>query len=510
MNLAAPACRDGVPAAGPGTRTEPGLATILTLLGVFVVIWTLYFAITEAPVAIKHDMAEAYAWGRQFQLGYNQHPPFWAWICGLWFRVFPRTEWAFAALSSLNAGIGLWGAWMAIGDFAAGSTRKAAWVLLLLTPLYTFYAYKYDANIIFLSIWPWTLHYFMRSLQGRGVRDAIRFGVCVGLALMSKYYALILLAGCFLAVLQHPARRRYFASASPYVTAVVAAAIFVPHVWWLLTHRAPPLRYLDSRLDWPWHWVLDEAAKAFFGVLGMNLGVVLVVALVRRTARPDGPAAAARDGGDPTRCILATLTLTPLVLTVASGLALRTTVTSEMMIGTFPLAPLLAIELAGMRDTGRLLRIAVRLAAVVTLGALAIAPAFAWWRTYRSPEAMKGVPFQELAIAATQIWHWRTSLPLDYVAGTDWYANEAAFYSPDRPHAFTDFDYSENLWVTPEDIAQHGLLALCVSTDTRCLAATARFATPQATRTEISVAHAFLGHVARPMHFVVTVIPPRR
>ena len=31
--------------------------------------------------------------------------------------------------------------------------------------------------------------------------------------------------------------------------------------------------------------------------------------------------------------------------------------------------------------------------------------------------------------------------------------------------------------------------------------------TPDTTRTEVSLAHVFWGHVARPMHFVVTIIP---
>ncbi len=220
-----------------GTSEPPHLLRTLALLAAFIAIWAVYFTITEAPVAIKHDMAEAYAWGREFQLGYNQHPPFWAWICGLWFSLFPRTGWAFALLSSLNAGIGLWGAWMLIGNFARGGRRKAACVLLVLTPLYTFYAYKYDANTIFLSVWPWTLHYFVRSLQGRHIGDTIAFGVMVGLALMSKYYAAILVATCFLAALQHPLRRKYFTSPSPYVSAIVAAAVCAPHVAWLLTHR---------------------------------------------------------------------------------------------------------------------------------------------------------------------------------------------------------------------------------------------------------------------------------
>jgi 4-amino-4-deoxy-L-arabinose transferase-like glycosyltransferase len=512
MSLAAPG-RDALapPARTPGAAAaaEPRLARMLAFLAVFVVTWTLYFAITEAPVSIKHDMAEAYAWGRQFELGYNQHPPFWAWICGLWFRLFPRREWAFAALSSLNAAVGLLGAWFALGDFAAGSKRMAAWVLLLLTPLYTFYAYKYDANIIFISIWPWTLHYFMRSLQGRGRRDAAWFGVCAGLALMSKYYALILLFACFLAALQHPRRRAYFGSAAPYLAAAVTAVICAPHVWWLIAHRAPPLRYLDSRLDWSWQWVVDHAARAFFGVVGMNLGVAVIVALARWSGRRAGHAAVARDPRDPTLRLLATLTLTPLVLTIASGLALRTTVTSEMMVGTFPLLPLLAIELAGVADTARLFRVSARLAALLMFGALAIAPGFAWWRTWLSPAAMKVEPFQEVAIEATRIWHARTSLPLDYVTGSAWYENETAFYSPDRPHAFEDFDYGESLWVTPQDIARHGLLSICIRTDKACLAATARFATPGTTRTDLTAARRFWGHVARRMQFVVTVIPPR-
>lgn len=117
-------------------------------------VWTLYGAISAAPAAIHNDMAEAYVWGREFQLGYFQHPPFWAWIAGLWFEVFPRADLAFTLLATLNAGLGLYGSWLLIGDFADGDRRLAATVLLLLTPFYTFLALKFNANSIFLSLWP--------------------------------------------------------------------------------------------------------------------------------------------------------------------------------------------------------------------------------------------------------------------------------------------------------------------------------------------------------------------
>ena len=164
--------------------TEPGLPLILAFLAAFVTIWTLYFTISDAPAAIHHDAAEAYVWGREFQPGYIKHPPFWAWICGLWFLVLPRAGWAFAILTSLNAGVGLCGAWMLIGNFAEGRKATAATVLLLLTPFYTFLSYKYNANSIFLSIWPWTLRFFMRAIESRRLVDSVFFGVLMGVALL--------------------------------------------------------------------------------------------------------------------------------------------------------------------------------------------------------------------------------------------------------------------------------------------------------------------------------------
>jgi 4-amino-4-deoxy-L-arabinose transferase-like glycosyltransferase len=511
--------------AAAATAQPPGFPTILMLLAAFAAIWAVYFTLTEGPLAIKHDMAEAYAWGQEFQLGYNQHPPFWAWICGLWFALFPRTMWAFALLSSLNAAIGLWGAWRLIGNFAEGRKHLAAWTLLLLTPLYTFYAYKYNANIIFLSIWPWALHYFVRSVQGKQIGDAICFGIMIGLAMMSKYYAITLVVTCVVAALQQPLRT-YLTSPSPYISVAVAAAICAPHGVWLLTHRAPPLQYLTAISGQGWGAVADYAAGTLFGALAMNLGAVLLVALAAWTARNDGPVPAHLtntrlpmplhpnashhpDAPRPALGVLVTLALLPLALTIASGVVLRTRTTPEMTIGTFALLPLLAIEAFGARGIDRLARISVRLAVALTAGALTVSPLIGLARTYLASNAMKVAPFQEVAAEATRLWHQQTSLPLMYVGGSDWYENAIAFYSPDRPHVFVHFDYARNLWVTPQALARHGLLSVCLSTDAICLTATAGFATPRTTRIEVSLAHTFWGHVATPVSFVIQIIPPR-
>jgi hypothetical protein len=488
---------------------EPSGWTVLGWLVAFVAVWGCYLAVVNAPVSIHHDMSEAYMWGREFQFGYNQHPPFWAWVCGLWFLLLPRAGWSFALLCSVNAGVGLWGAWWLIGDFAEGKKRQIAVILLLLTPFYTFLSYKYNANLIFLSIWPWTLHFFVRSLEHRGLADSILFGMVAGFALMSKYYALILIATCFIAALQHPARSRYFASAAPYVAMAVTAAICAPHLWWLIANRAPPLRYLASVSGQDWAFLISHAADTIFAALWMNLAVFIVVAYASRARLREWLLPLKSEWRKPRFRLLATLALAPLILTVAAAFALRTRISPEMILGIFPLAPLLILEISGAGEIDRLYRIGSRLAVAVSLAALALSPAIALTKSYWAANAEKADPYQEIALAATSLWREKTSLPLAYVAGSDWYENAIVFYSPEHPHGFVHFDYDLNLWVTPDLIARNGLLSVCREEDSLCSASTSAFMTPQSTQTHITLARKFWGHVARSVDFVVTIIPPR-
>jgi 4-amino-4-deoxy-L-arabinose transferase-like glycosyltransferase len=447
-------------------------------------------------------MAEAYAWGHEFQLGYNQHPPFWAWVCGLWFLIFPRVNWAFAVLAMLNAGVGLLGAWALIGRFVDGDRRVAATALLALTPFYSFLAYKYNANSIFLSLWPWTLYAFVGALRSQSLRASLGFGAMTGLALDSKYYALILAATCLIAALAAPERGRYFRSASPYLSAALALALWAPHLYWLATSGAPPIRYL-ARVSGR---TLGEAAFfAATAVVGAGLQQVFAVGLVAAVSRRAG-GAALFDPGD--RRLLLILALVPAALSVAAALVLRTKVSSNMLIGVFPLSPLLAIAVL-QPELARVRAWAIRGAAVVSLGALMLSPLIAVGKAWfgRDPEDWE--PRREAALAATAFWRRATAAPLAFVAGSFRYDNATAFYSPERPSVFVNFDYFGNRWVTPEKLVARGLLTICLKSDAACLADTAKFAAPTAQREEVSLAHEAFGRGRKAEDFVFTAIPPR-
>ena len=99
---------------------EPSGRVVAAAFIAFVAVCSADFVISEEATAIHNDMAEAYAWGREFQLGYNQHPPFWAWIADVVPDFSSRRLGFRCVLSMLNAGIGLACASRLIARFAGG------------------------------------------------------------------------------------------------------------------------------------------------------------------------------------------------------------------------------------------------------------------------------------------------------------------------------------------------------------------------------------------------------
>ena len=453
-------------------------------------------AIGNAPVPILHDMVEAYAWGRQFELGYNQHPPFWAWICGAWFLVFARADWSFALLDAINAGVGLAGAWALIGDFASGSRRMAGFALLLLTPIYTLGAYKYDANTIFLSLWPWMTHAFVRAMRTRSLGWSLSFGALAAAACLSKYFAVVPLFVCGLGALATREGRDWLASASPWVAFVTAAVLCAPHVIWLLDAGAPPLRYFSTASGLALSTIGPAALVSLATDLAYLVAVVLVVWWFGRGA--------ARGKSDH---LLTMLALGPFVLTFVSGIALRVRLTPEMAIGVMALIPLWLIAMLGPAKTDALACFTRRAAIVVTVAAAALSPVVMAVRAY-GPGGARVAPYPEAAAEVGRLYRERFGAPLAYVAGAE-YAHYVAFYGPDRAQAFYHFDYGANLWVTPERLTERGWAAVCAQADSDCTAKAQEMAGASTQRVELSASRRFLGHVAQARRIVVWLTPPR-
>src|SRR6202795_3851532 len=76
------------------------------------VLWTVILINLKAAQDVHMDVAEAFAWGQKFQLGYGKHPPLTGWVAGLWFKAFPVADWSTYALAMTTLGIALVVCWL--------------------------------------------------------------------------------------------------------------------------------------------------------------------------------------------------------------------------------------------------------------------------------------------------------------------------------------------------------------------------------------------------------------
>jgi 4-amino-4-deoxy-L-arabinose transferase-like glycosyltransferase len=473
----------------PGYAAQPAdspllqrpLLWLFVILSLHVAVWTFFGAATHG--VIHHDMAEAWAWGQQFELGYSKHPPLFAWVTALWFKVFPREDWSFFLLSSFNGALGLAGAWMVAGRLLPRSSQWMALLLLLLTPFYSILALKFNANAILLSLWPWTAYVFIRSLETRSALYGVLFGLLAGLSILGKYYSVLLVASCFVSALLHPNARAIFRSPAPYVAILVCAVVLAPHVLWTVLNGFQTIDYAASKMHYPVIAVLTRGADSTAVVVAFH--ALMIVALwmafapVRRglAARLWVSARMRRNWW-----ILA-LALGPLVLTLLACVLQNVRISSQFMMPIFFMVPATILALSHLTVTHRRLQLLlVTVAGTAALALVAIAPANSLAKS-GSTEAWRE-PTREVAIDATRLWHETFNRPVEIVSGDRRYSQAMSFYSVDAPSDFTEFDYRYAPWITPERIAQSGMVVLCATENAQCLETATRFETSGSRRFE--------------------------
>jgi 4-amino-4-deoxy-L-arabinose transferase-like glycosyltransferase len=72
-------------------------------------------------------------------------------------------------------------------------------------------------------------------------------GLCAGLALFSKYSAVLTIGGAFLYLLASPRHRHWLVRPEPYVSVVVAMAVFSPVLIWNATHHWASFAFQGDR-----------------------------------------------------------------------------------------------------------------------------------------------------------------------------------------------------------------------------------------------------------------------
>ncbi len=194
------------------------------------------------------DESYMVAAGRVFSLGYFDHPPVSWWLSWGAAQILGETPLAvrlpFIALSALST-------WLMfrLGTAVAGE-RVGFWAALgfSLSPVLgvtsaTWVLPDGPLDCALLGAALCLLH----ALADRGRGWWMGAGICAGLALLSKYSAVLTIGGAFVFLLTSRAHRHWLARAEPYVAALLALGLFSPVILWNAAHGWASFAFQGAR-----------------------------------------------------------------------------------------------------------------------------------------------------------------------------------------------------------------------------------------------------------------------
>src|ERR1700733_2829312 len=269
---------------------EAGPALVIGFAAAHAVLWTLILINLKAAQDVHMDVAEAYAWGQKFLLGYGKHPPLSGWVAGIWFMMFPVANWATYALAMATLGCGLVICWLIA--LRVVDRRRAFFVVVMLAlyPIFNFKGFKYNPDLLQLVTLPLVVLAYLHAFEKRTARAGLWLGLAGALALMTKYWVLTMIGAIGIAALIHPDRLRFLRSPAPWVAIVAMVVAMLPHLWWLKQVDFAPLTYAGDV------YALKDRAECLqlvLGYIGHNLALlaapIALAALVLAWRHPLSP-----------------------------------------------------------------------------------------------------------------------------------------------------------------------------------------------------------------------------
>lgn len=466
------------------TRPEARLWLVIQLAILHAVLWTFILINLKAAQDVHMDVAEAYGWGQQFLWGYGKHPPLSGWVAGLWFTVFPATDWATYALAMATVGVGMVICWLL--SLRVVDARRAFLVVVMvaLYPIFNFKGFKYNPDLLQLVTLPLLVLAYLNAFEKRSWQSGVLLGLAGALALMTKYWVLTMIGAIGLAALIHPERVRFLLSPAPWVAIATMLVAMIPHIVWLAEAHFVPLTYAGDTYSLEDAGLVHQLVAGYalhnFALLALPVALAaLAMALVppwftllwraplRIVTRAWGR------GANPGVNVAQALNVWIIQIIVAVGPPLGALVFSIYMktdwgISLFFLAPLALVAIPALRVQSAVLFNIVAIWLVLSVATLAASP----WIAAREMAANAGNAAiygarSELARELTQAWHTRFGSRWAVVAGTMEQIQPLVFYSPDHPSALLPLEAWDSGLTSRDDAKKYGFIGVFDPADGR-------------------------------------------
>ena len=209
------------------------------------IIWTIvpYLSNKNLPL----DVIEALAWGQDFNLGYNKHPPLSAWIPGLLFKIFGNKDWIYYLLSQVFIVISFIFLWELSSFFLKNKSQIVLSILAIEgIVFYTFETPQFNVNICQIPLWIGTVYFFFKSIKNNKITDWILLGSFAALGFLTKYIFAYLLISLFFYLIFILSKKKNNNFNFLY-TLLTFFLITAPHFQWLIQNDFTTVYYAFKR-----------------------------------------------------------------------------------------------------------------------------------------------------------------------------------------------------------------------------------------------------------------------
>ena len=251
---------------------EPRWLAVVTLISVLTAMRLIY----AGTIELRTDEAYYWTWSKESVLSFLDHPPMIAWFIRFGTAIFGDTNLGvrFAGILAMLA------TQLLLADIVRRVTRDArAVALVLLLPEAALYygllmakVAPDTAMIPFAAAMLWALVRLTESGDGRWWLMA---GLFAGLALLSKFTAVMLAPAVLAFLLMSQLRQRWLLSPYPWFAVLIALAVFSPVLIWNYQHEWASFRFQFVRAV-AMHEVSLRTVGEFFGLQFGLVGFVML------------------------------------------------------------------------------------------------------------------------------------------------------------------------------------------------------------------------------------------
>jgi 4-amino-4-deoxy-L-arabinose transferase-like glycosyltransferase len=416
------------------------------------------------------DNIEQLVWSQGLELGYHKHPPLPTWILIGAEQLFPASLPLTYALSILGMMAGGFFLWRLAAELLGES---AAAPVVLATACIAFYSYRahiYNHNTVLVPfVWA-SAWLFLRAARSGQTVYWVLLGAACAAGMLTKYQFAVIVATFILIAARLRLYRQPQATRGALIAVATCIVLVSPHIWWLVTHDFPPLRYASSmvltrlgpleRIDISGGFLMQQVRD----VLAPMLMLALAAWLSRRKSDDPSSGGASEDESQAvapaqdSRVWITMLGFAPLALMLALGLAGG--VRLENHWGTTGLQFVILPIMAWMRQRRNIPALS---AALVMFFVLQVAEAiYVVVDDVHDRQAsldqgrIKTFDPSSLSRAVVSDWRSVTAEPLRYVVGPTTWAGFISLYSKDHPQVLISGDPSASPWVSMQQLAHCG------------------------------------------------------